>query len=279
MPEKAATTPAANHHEIRESTCIHTRKIYDSCQAKDCVEDLRLYPVCSSQPIIDGAMSLRAGRATLLYVYMDVQPVGLGRGFYTVDMRFFYKITAEATAGCAKTAPITGLAIFDKRSILFGSEGRSKRFTSEDSCKKLDNDILPYDENLPTAICEAVDPLILSMRLVDCCSRPQCCCDLPISEIPKGILSAFDEEINFCDSGAKRIYCTLGQFSILYMERDSQLLIPMYDYCMPGKECNSEPCDDDPCDVFQQVDFPVSDFFPPNTSDSITPINRFCNQT
>ena len=48
-------------------------------------------------------MSLRAGSATLLYVYMDVQPVGLGRGYYTVDMRFFYKITAEATAGCAKS--------------------------------------------------------------------------------------------------------------------------------------------------------------------------------
>lgn len=54
-------------------------------------------------------MSLRAGSATLLYVYMDVQPVGLGRGYYTVDMRFFYKITAEATVGCAKCAPITGL--------------------------------------------------------------------------------------------------------------------------------------------------------------------------
>ena len=103
MPENTATTPAACGNEIRESTCIHTKKIYDSCQAKDCVEDLRLYPTCSSQPIIDSAMSLRAGSATLLYVYMDVQPVGLGRGYYTVDMRFFYKITAEATAGCAKS--------------------------------------------------------------------------------------------------------------------------------------------------------------------------------
>lgn len=126
-------------------------------------------------------MSLRAGSATLLYVYMDVQPVGLGRGYYTVDMRFFYKITAEATAGCAKCAPITGLAIFDKRSILFGSEGRSKHFTSENSCQKLDCPVLPCDANLPTAICEAVDPLILSMRLVDCCAPPLCCCEIPVS--------------------------------------------------------------------------------------------------
>lgn len=279
MPEKAAMNPA-DPAEIRDSTCIHTRKIYDSCQAKDCVEDLRLYPVCSSQTVIDGAMSLRAGCATLLYVYMDVQPVGLGRGFYTVDMRFFYKITAEATAGCAKSAMITGLAIFDKRSILFGSEGRSKRFTSEESCHKLDADALSYETNLPIATCEAVDPLILSMRLVDsCCPHPACCCDLPVPDIPPAILSAFDEELVFSDNVAKRIYCTLGQFSILYMERDTQLLIPMYDYCMPGKECSCDPCDDDPCDVFQQVDFPVGDFFPPNTSDGIKPVNRFCQHT
>ena len=115
-------------------------------------------------------------------------------------------------------------------------------------------------------------------RQVDCCAHPSCCCEIPVSDIPPGILSAFDEEITFSDNTAKRIYCTLGQFSILYMERDSQLLIPMYDYCMPGKECNCEPCDDDPCDVFQQVDFPVGDFFPPNTTDDLSPMNRFCNK-
>ena len=28
---------------IREAVCVHTRKIYDSCRDKDCLEDLRLY--------------------------------------------------------------------------------------------------------------------------------------------------------------------------------------------------------------------------------------------
>ena len=120
MPDNNPAATPATPNEIRESTCIHTKKIYDSCQAKDCVEDLRLYPLLSSQATIDSAMSLRAGRAELLHVYMDVQPVGLGRGYYSVDLRFFYKVTAEATAGCARSALVTGLAIFDKRSMLFG---------------------------------------------------------------------------------------------------------------------------------------------------------------
>ena len=47
MPDNNPAATPATQNEIRESTCIHTKKIYDSCQAKDCVEDLRLYPLLS----------------------------------------------------------------------------------------------------------------------------------------------------------------------------------------------------------------------------------------
>lgn len=51
------------------------------------------------------------------------------------------------------------------------------------------------------------------------------------------------------------------------LERDSQLLIPMYDYCMPTRECagGDEDGDDDPCEIFRQIRFPVGEFFPPST--------------
>ena len=55
---------------------------------------------------------------------------------------------------------------------------------------------------------------------------------------------------------------------MIRLERDTQLLIPAYDYCVPEKECS---CDDgcceepDPCQVFRQVQFPVEEFFPPNS--------------
>ena len=278
MPEHVEGIPAdvqsELRHEPRESTCVHTKKIYDSCQAKDCLEDLRLYPTRSSQAVIDSAMSIRPGTATLLHVYMDVQPVGLGRGYYTVDMRFFYRVTAEAAAGCARFATITGLAVFDKRCILFGSEGRSRRFTSDGACQNLETALPGGDNTLPTAVCEAVDPLILSMRLTDGAAQSVPDGETPASDIPQGVLSAFDEELNFADNTARRVYCTLGQFTILYMERDTQLLIPMFDYCMPGKECACDPCDDNPCDIFQQVEFPVGDFFPPNSKEQISSAKR-----
>ena len=64
----------------------------------------------------------------------------------------------------------------------------------------------------------------------------------------------------------RRLYVTLGQFSIIRLERDTQLLIPAYDYCVPEKDCQCST-QDDPCTVFSQIRFPIEEFFPPDSSD------------
>ena len=101
MPEKVAPGPVSDDRCIREAVCIHTKKIFDSCKDKDCIEDLRVYPTCGSQEVLDRALSVKAGTAELLYAYIDVEPVGFNRGFYTVDVRYFYRITADAFIGAA----------------------------------------------------------------------------------------------------------------------------------------------------------------------------------
>lgn len=54
---------------------------------------------------------------------------------------------------------------------------------------------------------------------------------------------------------------TIGIFTIVQLERDVQMLIPAYDFCIPQKECS---CDaDDPCEAFRKICFPVDEFFPP----------------
>ena len=121
MPEKVAPGPICEERSIREAVCIHTKKIFDSCRDKDCIEDLRVYPTRCSQEAIDRALSVKAGTAELLYAYIDVEPVSFNRGFYTVDVRYFYRITADAFVGAARPIEITGLAVFDKRVVLFGS--------------------------------------------------------------------------------------------------------------------------------------------------------------
>ena len=66
MPEMVVPGPISEERSIREAVCIHTRKIFDSCKDKDCIEDLRVYPTRGSQEAIDRAMSIKAGCAELL---------------------------------------------------------------------------------------------------------------------------------------------------------------------------------------------------------------------
>ena len=109
---------------LRDAVCVHTRKIFDSCRDKDCAEDLRFYPAQGCQEVIDKAISIKPGTAELLYVYIDVEPVGFNRGYYTVDARYFYKVTADAFVGaacpvtiCGSSRPTTPRAVWTNRPL------------------------------------------------------------------------------------------------------------------------------------------------------------------
>ena len=83
-------------------------------------------------------------------------------------------------------------------------------------------------------------------------------------ELFRSFVGPLEHELCMKSEG-KRVYVTLGQFSIIRLERETQLLMPVYDYCMPEKECACGSCgEEDPCELFRQVKFPVSEFFPPN---------------
>ena len=261
MPEKVMPGPVEGTGGIREAVCVHTRKIYDSCRDKDCIEDLRFYPKLQYVDVINHALSVKGGSADLLYVYVDVEPVNFNRGFYTVDMRFFYNVTLQAYTSCPAPVTVEGLCVFDKRAILFGSEGNAKIFSSEMRAGEPDPQMMQRS-NTPIAVVEAVDPIVLDTRVDDGC-KPRCC-ECGLTEIPAFIARSFGEELVFDDSGRRRFYVTLGQFTLVRLERDTQLLIPVYDYCIPQSECS---CGDqeDPCGLFRNVAFPIGEFFPPST--------------
>ena len=286
MPEKVMPGPVSGAGGIREAVCVHTKKIIDSCKDKDCLEDLRVYLGTCSQETLERASCVKNAKAELLYVSTDVEPVGFNRGFYTVDVRYYYRVTAEAWVGAARPIEITGLSVFDKRVILYGGEGGAKTFSSEVVFDGPDLPGLPRADQ-PAAVVEAVDPLVLGIKLVDPCD-PHCGChcdcnchcdcscgsdrpdhggwnECPLADVPSCISSCLDSEICWHDD-AKRLYICLGQFSIIRMERDTQLLIPAYDYCVPSKDCPGERdganYSQDPCQLFRQVRFPMEEFFP-----------------
>lgn len=266
MPPSVIPDPVENDVSVREAVCVHTEKIYDSCKDRDCLEDLRVYPTIASRPIIESAVSVRARSAELIYAYPVVEPVTFNRGYYTVDIRFFYNVRGDAYTPSNCIMPVNGLAVFSKRVILFGSEGNAKKFTSDISLGNIDASSLGFT-NLPIAVVEAVDPIVLGMKLIDLC--PSCCpapAELDIFEVPEFVNDVCGENISV-EASQRRWYVTLGQFSIVRLERDTQLLIPAYDYCMPDRECGGGD-DGDPCSQFSRVNFPVDEFFPPDTVSS-----------
>ncbi len=258
MADRVMPGPVDSSACVREAVCVHTQKIYDSCRDKDCIEDLRLYPDTASQAYIANAIGVRAKSAELLYAAIDVEEVAFNRGYFTVDVRFFYKIKGEAYSLNCGAERITGLCVFDKRVLLFGSEGNAKIFTSRPGGASAAR------TNLPLAVVEAVDPIVLGIKLTEVCDSSSG--DFELAEIPQFISAAFPNGLLLTNE-SKRVYVTLGQFSIIRLERDSQLLMPVYDYCMPEKECVGSS-EDDPCELFKRIRFPVDEFFPPDTLDN-----------
>ena len=113
--------------------------------------------------------------------------------------------------------------------------------------------------------------MLLCAHFADNCNC-RCGCDRgTLGGVPAGILAAFDEPIIFDESAIRRVCISLGQFSTVRLERDTQLLIPVYDYCIPSNECTLAGGDcscEDPCKVFDAVEFPMDDFFPPAAAPS-----------
>ena len=253
MPDKVLPGPVNNGACIKEAVCTHTKKVYDSVKDKECLRDVRVYLTRSSQERLEQSSCVKPRKAELLWVYIDVEPVPFNCGFYTVDVRYFYKITAEATIPGCRPAEICGLATHEKRTVLFGSEGNVRIFSSKYVPDAMDTQTFEKT-NLPIAVVEVVDPVFLGAKVVE-----QCCpCDL--TDIPERICTCFDDEIDRCSDGRK-LYVTLGQFAIIKLERDIQLLMPAYDICMPEKECCVD--NSDPCALFEKFKFPVDEFFPP----------------
>ena len=236
---------------------IHTRKITDSCRDKDCIEDLRVYLTRSSQELLDCAATAKVRCADLIYTYIDVEPVAFDRNHYCIDVTFYYRILADAMLANARPAALSGLAVFSKRVVLCGEESAARIFTSNTRLGGADG-LSRYSANLPTAVVEVLEPMVLSSKVKEICECKEC----NLIQIPQGILEVFGEDL-VLNGESRRLYVSLGQFSIIRLERDAQLVVPVVEYSIPNKECCDNPgCGEDPCEMFSRIPFPADRFAP-----------------
>ncbi len=240
--------------DLNEALAIHTQKITDSCRDKDCIEDLRVYLTRESQSVLDGAASAKVRCADLLCAYVDVEPVAFDSNRNCVDVTFYYRVLADAlVSGCKPTA-LSGLAVFSKRVVLCGEDSKVHVFTS-------DGDGLSCcGKTKPTAVVEVLDPMVLSSKVREVC---ECSCkDSTTVQIPCAISDLFDGELVLAGE-SRRLFVTLGQFSLIRLERDAQVVVPVLRYSLPCKECGEGVgCAEDPCEMFSRIPFPADSFNP-----------------
>ncbi len=249
----------------REMVCIDTYRVLDSCRDKDCFEDVRVFLTDYGQELVERGAQIRAKCARIVWAYIDIDPVPFNRGFYQLNIKIYIRIIAEVCVSPGNIQEVEGIAVVEKKVILFGSEGNVSIFKSEAGngcsgfCPPADNCGCARSSNLPIAHLETVDPIILSSKVVCAPSHVCCCCHC--DDIPGSVCCTVNGG-SVCDSDKEKFVVTLGLFSVVRIERPAQYLISAVEYCVPEKEC-VEATDNDPCKLFRSMSFPVNEFCPP----------------
>ena len=102
MSEKIGPGPITSAHCLKEAVCIHTDKVYDSCKEKDCLEDLRVILTREGQEIVNHAINVKVRKAEVIWVFTDIEAVPFNRGYFTVDINYFFNVTLEVFRGVAR---------------------------------------------------------------------------------------------------------------------------------------------------------------------------------
>lgn len=255
---------SCRNSNVECGTCICTDKIFDAVKIKECLEDLKVYLTASGQDAVDRANNIRAKSAEILKACISVSEVAFNRGYYSVSIRYYFRITFEACIPGGRAAEFSGIAVYDKNLVLYGGEGGVSMFTSdvggESFCEC--TNILDGTVNTPKAVLEVAAPVVLDVKVAEksynygCCC---CCCE----QIPEYITNCINGELTD-DEGTKNLYITLGIFSIVRMQRPACLMIHASDYCIPDKDSGTlGDTETSPCDIFNNMCFPVAEFCPP----------------
>lgn len=260
MPDTRNNSPLCGGS--RDSVYIDTHRILDSCRDKDCFEDVPVYLSDVGNELIERSGSVRTKCAKIICANIHVDSIPFNRGFYQIHITMYVKIIAEVCACLGRPQEIEGVAIVEKKVILYGGEGNVNIFKSEpiqNFCTCSGSEF--PKTNLPTAVFEVADPIVLNTKIMEAC---ECHCHphIAIEDLPDPVCTCFGGRL--CpDMPSKFLTVSLGFFSVVRIERPAQYLVHGIEYTVPEKECATQSTDD-PCKMFKHMAFPVNEFYPPS---------------
>lgn len=249
---------------FKEAVCVEVQRVFDSCSDRDFICGLPVMLNEESPVITDDMDVVRTRCVEAEVTRISVDEVPFKRGYYSVDITYRFKVTAEAFShgscrGQTGTV-ICGTALWNKRVILYGSEGNAKIFTSEQelapsaacSCDAAAC-CIKHNTAMPKAAVRVLDPIALESVFK---------CAAADGHMPRGLqpdCSCEDRAVRPCK---RMLVVSLGLFSIVQLSRPVSIIVPSYDYCIPCKDCSASDPSESPSEVFDRIEFPASQFFP-----------------
>lgn len=243
----------------RDTVCIEANRVLDSCRDRDCYENVRVFLGGFGNDIIERTGNIRVKSSCIAQSNITVDPIPFNRGFYSVNIRLYIRMGFEACLGGGRPQEFDGVAVVEKNVILFGGESNLNVFRSTgntDICDGGEN-ICCSEGNLPTAVVEAVDPIILSARIMEKRQGCRCVCCCSCSDIPETVARCTGGQLD--EGGERFLAVSLGIFSVIRIVRPAQYLINASEYVVPDKECPPRS-EESPCDAFRCMAFPVQEF-------------------
>jgi hypothetical protein len=269
---------------FKEAVCVDVQRVFDSCSDRDCIYELPI-TLSDDSPSITSDMDIVRTRCAEVDVScISVNSVPFKTGYYAVDITYRFRITAEAfSQGFCKATSGTvlcGYAYWNKRVILYGSEGNAKVFTSEQDLAPASDTACTEaslcccgssDSSMPKATVHVIDPIALDTKFICVPNHHHGKCDDPCArekpDRPEGEGGAFRPGPN-PPAFTRKLAVSLGLFSIVQLSRPVSMIIPAYDYCIPCKDCSGTDTSESPCDVFDRMEFPSEQFFPQPESET-----------
>lgn len=244
----------------KETVCIEANRILDSCRDRDCFENVQVFLTDFGKEIVEHTSAVRVKSACIKHSNISLDPVQFNRGFYTVNIRFYVKLVFEACVGNGRSQEFDGIAVLEKKVILYGGDCSSSVFRSNGDFADFCGcpDICDREKSVPTAVVEVVEPIVLGVNVFE--QKHQCVCCCCACDIPDTVIHSLSGNLPFDDdSHGRYLAVSLGIFSIIRIVRPGQYLVSAAEYVIPDKECVS-PSTDDPCSVFRSMAFPSSEF-------------------
>ena len=151
--------PCGSPQTTRDTVSIEANRILDSCRDRDCFEDVKVILTDFGKEIINRTTNVRAKDACIAWTYIGIEPVRFNRGFYSVNIKFYIRIWFEACLGNGRSQEFEGIAILEKKVILFGSESNVSIFKSNPDANDYCNvpELCCAGKNVPIAIVEVID--------------------------------------------------------------------------------------------------------------------------